>query len=164
MKLTRPAMIGALAVGALAVGVPLAANAASSTSSPNVASHQGHKTSAGQAPTVAVYDCADQPQVKPTDFDIFCDGSGYFVHLDWTAWNTTLATATAVQYQDNCEPDCVAGKWSHQPVDVILWRSEPVKGHPGEYGFSRITELYPNSANLNDSYTDSPPGAFPGEH
>jgi hypothetical protein len=156
VKLTRPATIGALAITALAVGVPLAANAA--------ASHQGHPAAARQASSVAVYNCVNKPQVKPTEFDIFCDGSGALVHLDWTAWSTTIATASGVEYVDNCEPNCAAGKWSHQPVEVVLWRSQPVKGHPGQYGFSRITELYPNSSSLNDSYTSAPPGAFPGEH
>ena len=118
----------------------------------------------GPAPSVAVYDCANKPQVRPGTFDLFCDGSGSFTKLHWSVWNASTATATGVLYVDNCEPNCAQGKWSHQDVDLIFWRSEPVKGHPGKRGYSQMTVLYPYHAIGNHStFTQVPPGLFPGE-
>jgi hypothetical protein len=157
VKLNRLAWIAVptagLAAGVLAAALPFAANASTS-----------HKTTAHQASSsVGVYDCVNQPQVRPGNFVVFCDGSFDLANLKWSQWNTTMATATGVEYVNNCTPNCAAGKFSHQPVDVIFWRSEPVKGHPGKYGYSRMTLLLPNQKG-GSSYTQTPPGAFPGEH
>jgi hypothetical protein len=157
MRLTRSAIIAlsaaALAVGALAAGAPLAAHAAT-----------GHQAAPETAPSVAVYDCANQPQVRPRTFDLFCDGSGAFTGLTWSAWNASTATATGALYLDNCVPNCAQGKWTHRTVDLIFWRSEPVKGHPGRRGYSQMTVLYPGAPiGSHNTFTQAPPGAFPGE-
>ena len=87
MRWTRSAIFAlstaALAVGALAAGAPLAAHAAT-----------GHQAAPEAALRVAVYDCANQPQVRPRTFDLFCDGSGAFTRLTWSTWNASTATAT----------------------------------------------------------------------
>jgi hypothetical protein len=157
MRLTRFAAI-ALSVTALAaVSVPFAARAAT-------ASQAAPETSASAAPSVAVYDCANQPQVRPRTFDFFCDGSGSFTGLHWSTWSTSVAAATGVQYVDNCTPNCAQGTWSHRTVDLIFWRSVPVKGHPGQHGYTQMTVLYPGHPVGNgNTYTSAPPGAFPGE-
>ena len=148
MKLSRIALI--VLPAAAAVAVPFAANAAT-----------GHPAATHKpAFTVAVYDCANQPQVRPGEFDIFCDGSGSIIHLNWSSWNTSMATATGVEYVDNCVPNCASGKFSHQNVDLIFWDSKPVKGHKGHYGYTKMTTLFPSSGK---TYTQTPPGAFPGE-
>jgi hypothetical protein len=157
MRLTRSAIIAlsaaALAVGTLAAGAPLAAHAAT-----------GHQAAPETAPSVAVYDCANQPQVRPRTFDLFCDGSGAFTGLTWSAWNASTATATGALYLDNCVPNCAQGKWTHRTVDLIFWRSEPVKGHRGERGYSQLTVLYPGAPiGSHNTFTQAPPGAFPGE-
>jgi hypothetical protein len=115
-------------------------------------------------PPVAVYDCQNQPQVRPGTFDLFCDGSGSFTRLRWSTWNASLATATGALYVDNCTPNCAQGAWSHRTVDLIFWRSELVKGHPGERGYSQMTVLYPGQpVGSRNTYTQAPPGLFPGE-
>jgi hypothetical protein len=155
VKLTRLAWIAmpaaGLAAGLLAATLPFAANASTS-----------HKTAPHRSPSVAVYDCVNQPQVRPGNFDVFCDGSFDLAHLKWSQWNTSLATATGVEYVNNCTPNCAAGKWSHQNVDVIFWRSLPVAHHSGQYGYSKMTLLLPNQKG-GSAYTQSPPGVFPGE-
>jgi hypothetical protein len=152
MRLTRLAMI-ALSAAALAVSAPVAAHAAA-----------GHQAAREAASSVAVYDCANQPQVRPRTFDLFCDGSGAFTKLTWSTWNASTATATGVLYLDNCVPNCAGGKWSHRTVDLIFWRSKPVKGHPGERGYSQMTVLYPGApVGSRNTFTQAPPGAFPGE-
>jgi hypothetical protein len=157
MTLTRLAAIAVpAAVLAAAVSVPFAAHAATT--------HPTATTKHDSTPAVAVYDCANQPQVRPGTFDIFCDGSGAITKLTWSSWSTAMAAATGVEYVDNCEPNCAQGKWSHQDVDVVFWRSKPVKGHPGEYGYTEMTTLFPNeAAGSHNPYTQTPPGEFPGE-
>jgi hypothetical protein len=174
MKLTRIAAIAvpAAALTTLAaVSVPSAAHAATAhtaaahaATAHAAAGHPAQTTQARQATSnVAVYDCQNQPQVRPGSFDVFCDGSGYLADLHWSSWTTSMATATGVEYINNCEPNCAAGKFSHQNVDVVFWRSEPVKGHKGHYGYSQMTVLLPNAKTGHNTYTSVPPGAFPGE-
>jgi hypothetical protein len=148
MRMARFALIALPAAAAAAAAtLPFTANAATTV----------HKTASSN---VAVYDCANQPQVRPSEFDIFCDGSGSIIHLNWASWNTSTATATGVEYVDNCVPNCAAGKFSHQNVDLVFWDSKPVKGHKGHYGYTKMTTLFPSSGK---TATQTPPGAFPGE-
>jgi hypothetical protein len=172
MKLTRIAAIVLPTAALVAVVAPFAAHAATAhaatghaaTGHARTAQASAHTASA--APSVAVYDCGNQPQVRPGTFYFFCDSSGYFADLKWSNWNSSMATATGVEYLDNCEPNCAAGKFSHQNVDVIFWRSEPVSHHANERGYTQMTVLSP-SAKIGDrgtnTYTSAPPGVFPGE-
>jgi hypothetical protein len=161
MRLTRLAAI-ALPAAALAVSAPFAAHAAT-------AQDTAHQTRAAAAPSVAVYDCQNQPQVRPSSFAVTCDGSVAVTHLHWSSWNASIAAATGVEWADNCVPNCAHGTWSHRTADLIFWRSVPVKGHPGERGYTQMTVLYPGArtpgspAVSGNTYTQFPPGAFPGE-
>jgi hypothetical protein len=174
MKLTRIAAIVLPTAALVAVGAPFAAHAATQhTATQHTAAQRAatthpataaHLTKSAAAPSVAVYDCTNKPQVRPGTFYFFCDGSGYFANLKWSSWNAAMATATGVEYTDNCEPNCAAGKFSHQNVDVIFWRSEPVAHHADERGYTQMTVLSPNAKIGNhNTYTSSPPGVFPGE-
>lgn len=154
MRLPRFAVIALSATALVAVSAPFAARAATAQ----------HATHASAVPSVAVYDCLNKPEVRPGTFELFCDGSGYFTRLRWSTWNASTATATGRLYVDNCEPNCAQGTWSHRTVDLIFWRSLPVRGHPGERGYSQMTVLYPGRAiGSQDTYTQAPPGLFPGE-
>ena len=162
MTLTRLAAVAGPAAALVALAVPFAAHASTAHASTTHAAKTAARTAA--ASSVAVYDCVNKPQVRPGTFDLFCDGSGYFTHLTWSTWNASMATATGVEYINNCEPNCAQGHFSHQSVDLIFWRSEPVAHHPGERGYSQMTVLYPNSkTGSHNTYTSAPPGAFPGE-
>lgn len=148
MKLTRLAFLLPVAAGlAAAAGLTAASMTANAAPAP-------HKTPAMR---IAVYDCANKPQVRPSQFDIFCDGSAALSKLSWSNWTTTDATGTGVFYVNNCEPNCAAGKWSHQNVIVVLWRGEPVAHHAGQLGYSKMTLLSPGSGKTS---TMTPPGAF----
>jgi hypothetical protein len=157
MKLTRSAAI-ALSVTALAaVGAPLAAQAATT-----------HEAAAHAQPavttSVAVYDCGNKPAVEPKTFVFTCDSSGYLTKLTWNSWNAPTATGTGVLYTDNCVPNCASGQWSHQNVDVVLWRSEAVKGQSGKRGYTEMTILWPNhTIRSRNTETLVPPGTFAGE-
>lgn len=161
MRLTRFAAM-ALSATALAVSAPLAAHA-------GTAHEAGHQARGSAAPSVAVYNCSNQPQVRPSTYVLLCDGSAAFTQLSWSTWNASVAAATGVQWVNNCLPNCAHGTWSHRTVDLIFWRSLPVKGHPGERGYTQMTVLYPGAptpgrpASSGNTYTQFPPGGFPGE-
>jgi hypothetical protein len=161
MKLTRSAAI-ALSVTALAaVGAPLAAQAATTH---GAAAHAQPAVTTSVTTSVAVYDCGNKPAVEPKTFVFTCDSTGYLTKLAWSSWNASTATATGVLYTDNCEPNCASGKWSHQNVDVVLWRSEAVKGQPGKRGYTEMTFLFPgDSIRSHNTETLVPPGVFRGE-
>jgi hypothetical protein len=158
MRLTRLAAT-ALSATALAVSVPFAAHAAT-------AQDAAHQTDASAAPSVAVYNCQNQPQVRPGTYFLLCDGSAAFTGLHWSTWNASTAAATGVQWVNSCLPNCAHGTWSHRTVDLIFWRSLPVKGHHGERGYSQMTVLYPGAptpgspASSSNAYTQTPPGGF----
>jgi hypothetical protein len=157
MRWPRFAVIALSATALIALSAPFAAHAAT-------AHEATDETRASAVPSVAVYDCLNQPEVRPSTFDLFCDGSGSFTRLRWNTWNASMATATGVLYLNSCVPDCAHGTWSHRTVDLVFWRSEPVRGHPGERGYSQMTVLYPGQPVGNhNTYTGAPPGLFPGE-
>jgi hypothetical protein len=157
MKLPRSAAI-ALTLSALtAVGAPLAAYAATTHSAVPQAP-------AAATTSTAVYDCGNKSLVEPKTFVFTCDSSGYLTELTWNSWNAATATATGVVNTDNCKPNCASGKWSHQNVDVLLWRSEGVKGQAGKRGYTEMTILWPNHPiRSSNTATWVPPGVFPGE-
>jgi hypothetical protein len=147
MRMTRAAAVAVPTAAVLAAGLPLAAHAASAGNAPR----------AGSTPAVAVYNCANEPQVRPSSFALSCDGSYELSKLSWTSWNLNEATATGLSYVNDCTPNCAQGTWSHTNVIVVLWRPEPVTGHKGDYGYSKITFLYPQTGKTQ---TQSPPGEF----
>jgi hypothetical protein len=157
MKLTRSAAIALAATALAAVGTPLAAHAATA----HAAAPQARPAAAA---SFAVYNCANKPVVEPKTFVFTCDSTGYLTSLKWTSWTSATATATGVLYTDNCKPNCARGKFSHSNVDVVLWRSEAVKGQSGKRGYTEITALLPNHSTASgNTETFAAPGRFAGE-
>jgi hypothetical protein len=134
MKLTRLAFACLSATAGLAAAAGLSVAGLTANAAP---AHQ--RTPALR---VAVYDCTNQPEVRPAGFYIYCDGSRTLVKLRWSSWNLSEAAGTGVYYIDTC-PSCVQGKWQHQDVVVVLWLPTPVAHHPGQYEYSKMTLLYP---------------------
>lgn len=146
MKRTFTAL--AAATGLAVAGLAVAAMTAHAAPVP------GHHAAAA---TAAVYDCQNKPVVRPSEFDIFCDGSRSLTKLSWASWNATEATGTGVDWIDDCVPNCAQGHWSHQNAVIVLWRPTPVAHHAGQYGFSKMTLLYPSTGKTE---TITPPGAY----
>jgi hypothetical protein len=152
MKLARP---GAIALSVIALAA---------ASGPAIAKAATPQAPRAATTSVAVYDCGNKPLIEPHTFVFTCDSTGSLTKLQWSAWNSTMATATGVLNTDNCVPNCASGKWTHQQADVILWRSAAVKGYPGKRGYTEMTFLLPGGAiNSHDTETRTPPGKFPGE-
>ncbi|MEY9964933.1 hypothetical protein ABIA33_002975 [Streptacidiphilus sp. MAP12-16] len=102
-------------------------------------------TASPAATTVPVIlDCLSHSQVRPTTYVLACgDGNNYLVALHWSQWGTKSARALGTDEANDCVPYCAAGRFHGYPVDVLLDRAQPWKGHPGVLRFTRITLDYP---------------------
>jgi len=151
MKLTRLAAIATPLVAGVAAAAGLTVTGLTANAAPAAAARPA------ATPKIAVYDCANRPAVRPSNFDLTCDGSADLAKLHWSSWDTTEATGTGVFWIDNCLPNCAQGHWSHSNVIVVLWRPTPVAHHRGDYGYSKMTFLTPATGK---TFTMTPPGAY----
>jgi hypothetical protein len=101
-------------------------------------------------PVVAVYDCTNQPEVRPAFYEIFCDGSRGLTKLSWSSWNLSEAAGTGVYTFDTC-PSCVQSKLRHENVVVVLWRPERTAQHASQYQYSKMTLLFPATGTTETS-------------
>ena len=134
MKLTRLAFACLSATAGLAATAGLSVAALTANAAP---SHHGTP-----APTIAVYDCTNQPEVRPAFYEIYCDGSRGLTKLNWSSWNLNEAAGTGVYTFDTC-PSCIQPKLQHLNVVVVLWRPTPTAHHASRYEYSKMTLLIP---------------------
>jgi hypothetical protein len=95
--------------------------------------------------TAVVVNCLFKEQVRPSSFTLTCaDGYDYLSGLHWVSWGNE-AFAVGTEHQNTCQPYCAAGKEVSYPALVVLWRPQPLPGHPGVTYFTRITRIYTNN-------------------
>jgi len=64
-------------------------------------------------------DCSHQPVVRPKSFTLTCaDANSYLQRLDWTVWGGATAKASATYVENDCTPNCAAGKFVRYPAKV----------------------------------------------
>ena len=137
-----------LAVGALTS----AAQAASRAPAAQVSA--GHLFS---EQTVAV-NCQGRAQVRPSTFTLACaDANDDLARLSWASWAPGMASATGVQQENDCVPDCAAGHFRDYPVDVVFWGTGTMHGQPGRQRFTEVTLLYPGARPARQGATFSVP-------
>jgi hypothetical protein len=69
-------------------------------------------------------------QFKPKRIVIACGDAGIFLgKLKWSSWSASSAKGTGTYNQNDCTPDCAAGKFKSTPVKVTLSK---VKTCPGQ--------------------------------
>ena len=134
MKLTH------LAFACLAATAGLAACAGPSVAALTANAAPSHQNT--PPPAVAVYDCTNQPEVRPAFYEIYCDGSRGLTKLSWSSWNPSEAAGTGVYTTDTC-PSCTQPRLQHQDVVVVLWRPTPTAHHASKYEYSKMTLLFP---------------------
>ena len=128
--------LAAVAVTACAAAGPAAASQAAAASSATAS--QQH----GLAPMglPSVISCTRRAQIRPGGYTLACaDGYAYLTGLHWAAWGSDSAFATGTDAFNVCIPTCPAGHLHSYPVLAVLWRAEPLPGHPGERYFTRLT-------------------------
>jgi hypothetical protein len=69
------------------------------------------------------------PQVKPSTWLMFADGSWVLVKLKWTGWGTKVAYATGISSASNGIPNQAQGKRIRKKAKVTLWNPGNVLGH-----------------------------------
>ena len=83
---------------------------------------------AASTSTPSVLTCAGKVVRRPTSYVLACaDANTYFNSIKWTTWGKTTATATATFVQNNCEPDCAAGKFISYPAALKLSKPKSTK-------------------------------------
>jgi hypothetical protein len=132
--------LGASQVASAAV-VPASGAASGAVSGALAARH----TSAGMySQLTVVLNCQGQPRVRPGSYVLACaDANDYLTRLSWRSWGPGLASATGVQKENDCVPDCASGHFRSYPVNVVFWGSAAAR--PGEQRFTKVTLLYPGA-------------------
>jgi len=81
--------------------------------------------------------CAHVPHVRPTQVVFACgDGNFYATALRWSHWGSDDAEATGIGHQNDCTPNCAAGRFHTYTLAVRL--SRPVVCVRGRREFSRL--------------------------
>jgi hypothetical protein len=135
-----PMIATAISMSALGLGVSQAASAA-----PGSGAQLARDTDASwYSQSTVVLNCQGRAQVRPGSYVLACaDANDYLTALSWKSWGPGLASATGVQKENDCVPDCASGHFHSYPVDVIFWGSATAR--PGEQRFTRATLLYPGA-------------------
>jgi hypothetical protein len=135
--LTTTVTLFALAALATAAGTPTAARSAPAPSAQSV-------QQAADPPVLV--DCFGNPETRPSDFLLACgDGNSRLASLRWSRWDADTARAEGVNWVNDCEPYCAAGRFHGYPVTVRLDRPEPWEKRPRLSHYARITLVYPDS-------------------
>jgi hypothetical protein len=75
-----------------------------------------------------VMTCAGKPVVKPATYVLACaDANAYFVNIRWASWTALSAAATATYVQNDCAPNCAAGKFVKYPARLVLSKPTQTK-------------------------------------
>ncbi|MFI6405981.1 hypothetical protein [Streptomyces sp. NPDC050548] len=134
-------MVGVVTVCAAALLAP-----AVGTSSAAPATVHAQPVAQRQPAVPVLVDCLWHPEVRPADFMLACgDGNSRLASLRWTAWNANSATATGVNWVNDCKPYCAAGKFHSFPVTVRLDSAQTWKRHPQLRQYGEITLTYPGA-------------------
>jgi hypothetical protein len=137
----KHARLGASVISLFAAGLlaySLAGPAGAAPASP-AAAHVSTQT--------VVLDCPGLPAlVRPKTYILTCaDGYIQLDKLSWTSWTPGLASATGTLVKNTCNPSCLAGHFRSYSVLVVFWGKTPVKNHPGQQCYTRMTLIYPGA-------------------
>jgi hypothetical protein len=98
--------------------------------------------------------CAHTPAVHPAQVVFACgDGNFYATGLHWSHWGANDADATGTGHENDCTPNCAAGRFHLYPLRVRL--SRPVVCVRGRREFSRLAWTYTGKRPAYAKRTDS---------
>ncbi|MER6028861.1 hypothetical protein [Streptomyces sp. NPDC001851] len=94
-------------------------------------------------PRPVLVDCTWHRNVRPADFILACgDGNSRLMGLHWTRWSPDGATATGVNWVNDCKPYCAAGRFHGYRVTVRLDEPKSWTKHPSVQHFTRMSLIY----------------------
>ena len=128
------AMVGATI--AIALFLPTSQAAAARGAAPGAS---GELAAARVLPRVLT--CVGQRQVRPVNYLLSCaDANASWKNVKWLAWSAKTAVGTGDLYQNDCQPNCVSGRFHSYLSRVALSEVKSTK----KYGllYSRATFSY----------------------
>jgi hypothetical protein len=76
---------------------------------------------AGASTSTRLLTCAGKVTSKPSTYVLSCaDAGAGWNAVTWSVWNASSATGHGILRQNNCTPDCVAGKFISYRTTVNL--------------------------------------------
>jgi hypothetical protein len=76
---------------------------------------------AGAATPTRVLTCTDTVASKPTTYTLSCaDANAGWTGMTWSSWSATTATGRGILRQNDCTPNCAAGKFINYRATVTL--------------------------------------------
>lgn len=140
MRVAATSIAGAAVIAAGGTNAALASPggpAMHATASTHAAARAGRRV---------VLDCSGDLVVRPSIFTIACADAGAGVkHLHWTSWRRELASGYGTFWENDCKPNCADGKIRYYRSVEVLWGNARVKGHPGEWRYTKITVIFTGS-------------------
>jgi hypothetical protein len=89
------------------------------------------------AAAVAWTGCEHRPRVRPKAIVIACADANFAIdHIRWSSWTRTRAVGTGTAHENNCKPNCAAGRFHSFPITVRL--SKVAHCVAGRAEFARI--------------------------
>jgi hypothetical protein len=130
---------------AILLAITVAGVLAGCASPPDGATASGSSRAANLAVTqqsVVVVDCLGKQQTRPSSFILTCaDAGDVLTAMRWVSW-ASQAFGTGTEMVKTCKPNCAEGGFVSYPALIVLWRPEPLPGHPGVLYYTRITRIY----------------------
>jgi hypothetical protein len=114
-------------------GIAVIATAACSPAAP---------VSPAGTPSVVMFNCGGQAQIRPGQYDVTCTVGVSLAALRWATWGSSAALASGSYAFDDCVPNCVGGHGHTVSALAVLWDVQPLPGHAAERYFTRLTIIY----------------------
>jgi len=99
---------------------------------------------AGATGTTRILTCSGKPTSKPATYTLSCaDANAGWADMTWSSWNSKAATGRGILRQNNCTPNCAAGKFVNYRATVTLTKVVATK----KYGELFSTAVFHYSVN-----------------
>lgn len=101
---------------------------------------------AGAAGAARILTCTGKLTLRPATYTLSCaDANAEWADMTWSTWNARVATGHGILRQNNCTPNCAAGKFVNYRATVTLSKVIATK----KYGELFSTAVFRYSVNGN---------------
>jgi hypothetical protein len=138
-RLVITAATAVLAAAGLGAGLGLSGGANAATTAPVTG-----RAAAAKSPGYVVLDCSFKPAIEPSTYVWTCADYGTGIQdMRWTSWTPQLASGYGTFWENDCTPNCAAGKILRYPVLATFWGSAAVRGYPADRRYAQLTLVFP---------------------
>jgi hypothetical protein len=101
-------------------------------------------SAAGATGTTRILTCTGKTTSKPATYTLSCaDANAEWADMTWSSWNSRAAAGHGILRQNNCTPNCAAGKFVNYRATVTLSKAVATK----KYGELFSTAVFHYSVN-----------------